>query len=318
MGKDRIILGCVAAVGLMLVGGAVGHVISPPTSTGERVLTAAPAPEEAEEPVVRMPDINGLELSTARRVLSEYDVEAQVSTRERPAAGPAGLVVEQQPAAGDDVADSVTITITTSTTAGMPDLAGSQETEARSTLEDLGAFVRIEPVVDPRNAGRVLTTLPAAGQPLGLVATLRVAIDGVGLDLSQLDPTDYSDCDVSSDSTTTLDGKEVADTIGCFPGDEPAFVAYAVRKRADVFEAMLGIDDERDAGSATVRVLVDGKLVGSWEVRANNATPIRVLLRGATRLRLEVIARTGSPRAVFGTARLVGQQARLDELLGFS
>lgn len=317
MGRERVILGGVGAVGLMLVGGAIGHVISPPTWAGEHVITAAAVPdEETDAPVARMPDINGLELPTARRVLSEYGVEAKVTTRERPAAGPVGLVVEQQPAAGDDVGDSVTLT--TSTAADMPDLAGSREAVARSTLEGLGAFVRIEPVVDPRNAGEVLTTVPAAGQPLGLVATLRVAIDGVGLDLSQLDLAGYSECDVSSDSTTTLGGKEVADTLACFPDDAPAFVAYAVRKRADVFEATLGIDDQHDAGSANVRVLADGKLVGSWDVGANTATPIRVVLRGATRLRLEVIARAGAPRVVFGSARLVGQQAQLDELVGFS
>lgn len=303
------------ALGLLLVGGFLGHLMTPPT-TISGVLPPLPETTASARPGVQgsMPDLLGLDELTAQQVLAEFGVTAPTTTSTRPSAGPAGRIVAQSPAPGSANVSEVALTL--SQVVAMPDLARKSATQARDTLEALGAVARLEYTVRPElAAGSVISTEPAAGKPLGLVAVLKVSEEGEGLTLDQVPTIDVDRCS-SDGAPTTVAGRSVKRTVWCQAAlpTEVAFAEYAVRGKAAYLEARIGMDDGRPAGSARVRVVVDGKPAGEW--KANKAQLIRIpLTPKSLRIRIEV-SRVSSPESwvVFGDARFVGTADALAEL----
>lgn len=308
----------VAILGILLIGAAGGHFVSPRTAEGEQILPEPPTETATVDDIgpTVMPDLIGLDVDTSRLVLSEYGVVGEVTTSTAQYAGPAGLVVSQNPAPGETGgADGLEsgVELTLSAAAPMPDLAGKKMTEARDILARLGSVSRLEYVIRPGKApGVIVDTEPAAGKPLDLLSLLTVTSAGDGLSLDQLDAVDDDRCE-SNDDQTTIGGQEVFATFLCRPQGpgEPAFVEYAVRNKAAYLDATLGLDDSGDGGDVEVRAIVDGNLIDTWTVTFGTAQPIRVLLTGALRLRLEVTTTSSSgdleAQVVFGDAQLVGQ-----------
>lgn len=304
---------CVAVVGLLLVGGAVGHVITPPSVTAGPVLpplevSAAPLPEAQD---AAMPDVLGLEPDIATRVLADAGIDADIELEEEPAAGDVGRVVGQDPIPGTQLAadQAVDVVLQVSTTAEMPDLTGASADDARADLEALGAIVTYEPVVRPAMRPRlVLASQPTAGSPVPEVVILQVTDPGQSVGLDLLSMLDYDSC--GSEDEVSISGQLLAAGIVCEPyRDSPAYAVWNLSRKAVLLTGTLGLEDRGETGAAQVRIIVDGTVMWNRTVTFGSATPLRIPVGDALRVRIETTTSTedAAPRVVFGDLSALGR-----------
>ena len=138
---------------------------SPPAgATLERgsqvTLQVSRGPEQVE-----VPDVTGDSEENARSALESAGLRVGQITREE-SGEEAGTVIEQSPAAGEevDMGDAVDLTVARPTP--IPDVVDLTEEEAQAELEDAGFEVRVtdQDVTDPAQDGIVLEQSPAADE----------------------------------------------------------------------------------------------------------------------------------------------------------
>lgn len=309
-------------VGLLAAGAAAGHFIGPPTLTMPAVASApsaTPAPSAGTTAGAGtvMPDVLALDEQTARRVLADAGVTAQLRTATRPAAGEAGRVVAQSPASGE--AASGVVTLTLATAAATPKLTGATLEAARATLEKLGAVVTVTRVVRPSaTAGTVASTTPKAGQPLTAVVTVAVNDPGRGLDLASLDDIDSDKCDTVD--SASVNGTQVKASIRCYADrDGGATDSWNLARKVAMLTATVGLDDTGNTGTARVRLIGDGKVLADKSVRFGATTKLRVDVSKVLRLKVTVTtSSTDSVTVILGDATLLASEANLTALTGTS
>jgi serine/threonine-protein kinase len=114
---------------------------------------------------VEVPDVTGESEDNARAALESAGLRVGEITREESGEAP-GTVIEQSPAAGDQVNLGSAIALTVAEPTAIPDVVDLTEEEAQTELEDAGfeVNVRDEAVTDPAEDGIVLEQSPAAGE----------------------------------------------------------------------------------------------------------------------------------------------------------
>ncbi len=145
----------VAAVGCGVAVALIGF--------GLRAVVHADGSEEAVVPPATVPDVVGLAQGAAAEVLSDADLLVEVVT----GPGPAGVVVDQQPGAGQSIPDDRTVVITVgqATPPGtVPDVVGLTEGDAGTVLSDAGLTATVTPGAG--EAGVVVDQDPDAGEPV--------------------------------------------------------------------------------------------------------------------------------------------------------
>jgi beta-lactam-binding protein with PASTA domain len=142
---------------------------------------------------IAVPDVEGMSASDAVRALRDAGLEPR--TRATPSDEPAGTVLEQEPAAGEEVADGTTVVLriaegraqpppaAEAETVRVPALVGMPAADARSRLRELGLRVTQRPVESSQPAGEVVSQSPAADAEVreGAVVTLRVSTGPAGV-----------------------------------------------------------------------------------------------------------------------------------------
>lgn len=278
----------VGVVGVTLIGGLLGHLVTPPTAAGPQTLVApVPDDQDGQDTVVMVPDVLGLERDIAARAISDAGLATKVTFTSEPAAGDVGLVISQNPPVGQPPGKEITLTV--SAPATMSDAVGKSSDDVRDELEDLGAVVVVEPVVRPdADDGTVVGTTPRAGRKLGQIVTLQVAEAGEALSLDQVTPLDSS---CGTTGQVTIDGTPVDVGYSCDVSKEnPGTLSFNLARKAALLTATVGIADTSSVttGSATVTVYVDGKKAESYRASFGAATTMRVLVSNALRVRIEV------------------------------
>jgi serine/threonine-protein kinase len=145
-----------------------GSVIRSDPSSGARIergsrvtLFVSTGPKE-----VAVPDVVGQDQNDAATKLREEGLG--VIIRERASGEPADTVVDQTPAAGQQVDEGSTVTLFVSNgrLREVPDVVGLQQSEAEGEISDAGfnASVRTTPVEEPDADGRVVSQTPAGGK----------------------------------------------------------------------------------------------------------------------------------------------------------
>ena len=308
-------------VGLLLVGAALSYLFAPPVAAPEKVVTiqgGAASADEASQARQGMPSVTGLSLETLRAVMRDAGAaDVEIVTKSAPAPGPAGRITAQDPAAGAPITERVTVT--TSSPLTMPDVTGKDFTAVRADLQGQGAVVRATPVIKPgAKIGTVLASVPAAGENVPTVVTLSVADPGQALSLSDLDDTDASEC-YGSRSITFGNQSDLTGITCSLSGEGETYAEYALDGNALSFAFTLGFDADAGRGSATVRVLGDGKQMASVQV-SEKPQQQRIDVTDVRTLRIEV---TGNATAVdnppiiaFGDAVLQGRPDQIDALAG--
>ncbi|HEX5782516.1 MAG TPA: PASTA domain-containing protein [Solirubrobacteraceae bacterium] len=138
---------------------------SPPAgSTIERgsvvTLQVSRGPEQAE-----VPDVTGESEENARSALEGAGLRVGEVTEEDSGEEP-GTVIEQSPAAGEEVDRNSAVDLTVAAPVAIPDVVDLTEDEAQTELEDAGFEVRVQDqeVTDPAQDGVVLDQRPAADE----------------------------------------------------------------------------------------------------------------------------------------------------------
>jgi beta-lactam-binding protein with PASTA domain len=146
------------------------------------VLTVSGGPAR-----IAVPGVEGMSAGEATEALREAGLRS--STRLVPSDEPERTVVDQNPAAGDEVPKRTVVALliadarskppptTDPTTIRVPNLVGMRAADARSRLRALGLRSTQGPVESPHPAGEVVSQLPGAGAELreGATVTLRVS-----------------------------------------------------------------------------------------------------------------------------------------------
>jgi serine/threonine-protein kinase len=138
---------------------------SPPAgSTIERgsvvTLQVSRGPEQVE-----VPDVTGESEENARSALEGAGLRVGEVTEEASGEEP-GTVIEQSPAAGEEVDRDSAVDLTVAAPVAIPDVVDLTEDEARTELENAGFEVRVrdQEVTDPEQDGVVLDQTPAADE----------------------------------------------------------------------------------------------------------------------------------------------------------
>ena len=141
---------------------------------------------------VAVPNVEGMSVTGAVRALRDAGLEP--STRRTASDEPPGTVLEQEPAAGEEVSAGMTVALriagerATQPAADpavirVPALVGTRSADARSRLQALGLRWTQRPVESSRPAGEVVSQSPAANAELrtGGTVTLRVSSGPAGV-----------------------------------------------------------------------------------------------------------------------------------------
>lgn len=305
-----------AVLGIALLAIAIQNWVFPRHTTEIQVTQSQGSDAQTEASrKLTIPDVVGLDERTARTVLRDAGLDGQaVEIVPQPAAGAAGFVISQQPDSGTAVKEGETppgIRLALSTQATMPDVVGLPRDQAAEAVEKLHGAVQISMVASAdREAGAVLSTEPAAGQPMPVGVTLTVADGGTSLALASLDGLEPARC--REISGAVLNGVKQGVSLGCTPAfssgkSAPASIEYAIARAAKYFTFTAGIEDTAKPTIAEVEVLGDGKPLSKEVVSYGSARTVRMDVTGV--LRLRIVATTSSSDAVqlvLGDAKLVG------------
>lgn len=318
-GKRRTlkrVAGAVFAVGLIVLGAGLGQLLWPARVTIQEVVSP-PDPGATDAGVaLSLPSVEGLDERTARAAIADAGFGASTIVNSAvPAAGPAGFVVAQGPDAGSAEASEIKLVISEAVT--MPSLTGQPLEDAQRAIDGLFGVTQIERVTTAdAPAGTVVSTVPAAGEPMTVDVTVRVADGGSSLSVLDLESVERSGCSAAKD--VPVNGSVQTRALSCqVATGRTGHVEYAIGRHAVYFESTAGLDDRRDQGTATLRVIGDGKTLATVPLSFGTTQNVRVEVRDVLRLRLEVTARTGErPAIVLGQPRLVGNPNELDVLGG--
>lgn len=266
----------------------------------------------------RVPDVRGLSVADAKQALADLELDAStVHTTEVEWAGAPGLVIAQDPVVGETFAGKLSLTV--STQARVPDIAGKKRGEAVDALRALGTEPTVVEKFDAAAAaGSVLAVEPAVGSPLPGEVTLTVAQAGSSLYLSEVAEASSSDSNRTSCSTddVSLDGTSHANALRCGTerNGEESTASWVLGRHADLFTATVGVSDSEDPGTTgMVRVLADGKEVARVAVSYGRTAPISAKVSGALRLDLVVSSPQGSD-VHLAEALVRGTDAQIDAL----
>lgn len=302
-----------AALALVALGAAGGQFLWP-----RQVVVQQVGADEQAASILTMPNVLGLSEDDARGAISDAGYSRAVVTTQRGAAGEAGSVLEQKPAAQAELDPGTAVELVISTPTRMPALVGHDQKSAQSKVEMLGGAAQFEAVVDASQPpGTVLSTEPQAGKPMPQIVRLRVATGGVARLLTDLSAVERAGC--SRATGTLVNGQVFTSSLTCTPRDRtPAQVTYSLSRKAGYLRFTLGVPDRIDDPKATakVTVLVDGKLAMSQQAKFGTSSRHVVSLAKALRLQIivESVGRDSRPEVVFGDIALMGLASDLDQL----
>ena len=150
---------------------------SPPAGTtlergSEVTLLVSRGPEQVE-----VPDVTGDSEDNARSALEGAGLRVGNITREESGEA-AGTVIEQSPAAGEQLDKGEAVDLTVAKPTAIPDVVDMTEDEARTALEDAGFEVRVrdQAVTDATQDGIVLEQSPAAEEERRQGSTVTIVV----------------------------------------------------------------------------------------------------------------------------------------------
>jgi hypothetical protein len=217
------------------------------------------------------------------------------------------------------------ISLVVSQAATVPPIDGRPATEVTTELRNLGVNVTLAYAYDPKvKAGQAISVAPAPGEPLPLDVTLTVAESGTALFLQKV-PCSGS-CLSSSNKllmngTTYTNGVTGSASYSSYSQDSSTTYVYLLGRRADVFQAEVGVpDDVSDTSTqVTLRFVGDGAELAVVTAVYGKTVPVEIPVTGV--LRLEIVASVANPgdssrnqKYGLGDARVVGSDQAIAEL----
>jgi hypothetical protein len=275
--------------------------------------TATPGPSfNAYSASVLMPDVRGMKPDDAKQVLADAGIDvATVSVTSRASAGTSGLVIAQVPAFGASAPARVSLVV--SSPATVPNVVGGDTASVIIVLTALGAQVqRVSIYVPGAPVGKVTQIEPAAGSPLPELVTLTVTTAPSSVNLATINPA--GDCEEAD--TATADGTDFKDAVTCTSSPDGDSGSWALNQLVGTVTGTLGIADSEDGNSsATVQILADGKVLGTFAVAYGTPTNFTLNTPGVTQLTVTSVSSSGSgPEVVIGNFTALGSSANIATL----
>lgn len=250
----------------------------------------------SSEYLVTVPDLIGLPRADAEASLLSLGLGA-VDVVERPSARPAGTVLDQVPAASDEVSLDSGILLTVATEAKTPDLSTMSTADAIKAVEALDGTLKVEQVYDPDSAtGEPLAQLPAAGEPMTEQVTLQLAVGPSVLLLEDLEALKLAGpygFDVYFGQDDIDGGRYIHALIfrQYRSGLDSGEAEYNLSRKFDRLRATVGYSDNANSdGKMRLEVYGDGNLLFSNDYELGFAEDVLVDISGV--LRLKIIATT--------------------------
>jgi serine/threonine-protein kinase len=163
---------------------------SPPAGTtlerGSQVtMNVSRGPEKVE-----VPDVTGDSEDNARSALEGVGLRVGKITREESGEAP-GTVIEQSPAAGEELDKGAAVDLTVAQPTAIPDVVDMSEEDATTALEDAGFEVRVrdQDVTDPAQDGIVLDQSPPADEERRQGSTVTIVVGRVATATATPSPT---------------------------------------------------------------------------------------------------------------------------------
>ena len=252
-----------------------------------------------------MPDYVGTDYDDAKAALSEWNVSVTKVGLVSPQ--PVGTVVKQDPAAGKDFQQKVTLTVSIAPPE-VPDVTDKKFGEAEAELEALGFTVVENPVVDStRDDGTVVKQDPAAGVVGSGQVTLDVVRRPEATWLADMAPVSNPNLNVTPGSQKA-NAKTYTHGVAMRPGNGVGSVEYDFSRSFTQLTGELGLDDKSDSdASAKVEIITDGRSVASYDVPFGTTVPVSVDVTNALRVKINVTVTGGPATVIFGDFKAQGQ-----------
>lgn len=285
------------------------------------VRRSEPRPTIVEIPVLdtqadsRVPDVRGMETAVAKQALADLDIDPNaVTIREVEWAGTPGIVVAQEPVGGEQVTESLTLSV--SKQASVPEVTGKKKKDAIDALQALGAEVTVtEQYSASATTGTVLSVSPQVGSPLDSSVQLVVAESGGSILLSSVN-TAGSGSSCSTDTNISMNGTSYKEALACSGGfsNKESTYAWVLGRHASTLSTTVGLADSgKTDATATVRILADGNEVARADVAYGKPAKVNADVSNALRLEIAVSSKNGDT-VYLGDALVKGTTAQIDQL----
>lgn len=266
-------------------------------------MTSVKAPEI-------MPDLTGELFEDAQAELVQYNV--RIIEKSKISSEPAGTVIEQDPVAGADFSQTITLTVSTAPPT-VPDVTGQTFGKAEEALVKLGFEVVENPVFDQTLAdGLVQAQDPPAGATNAAEVTLSVVRRPVVAFLADMEPVSKEAYDYFTPGIQKSNGKSYSHGLLIDPRTNGATIEYDFSRQYRRMTGELGLDD-KSASSALGKVEIygDGRLLTTVDVPFGTTIPVDLDVTNVLRLKINVSVLDGSGAVVFGDFQAQGLQSEV-------
>jgi hypothetical protein len=236
----------------------------------EPIIVAVP--EYGQRSGVLMPDVRGLTEQDARQALADAGVPGEIVTAEqRPAAGRAGVVIQQAPVQGASIDSTAQVLLVVSTPAVVPAVVGRSPAEGAAELMGMGVRVVQKRVYEPgATLGRIVSTEPEAGSELPEEITFNVADSPAELQLSDKNTTAGS---FSAHADVEVAGRTFSRSIDITGRLEPSVATWTLAGNGVELTGSVVLDDYADEEEqALLQILGDGREL--YRGLVNSKTPV--------------------------------------------
>lgn len=276
--------------------------------SGTKSSTASSTSSSVAPPDI-MPDFVGKTVDDAQAVLKPLNVK--IKTVNLISAQPAGTITAQDPVAGADFAQSVTLTVSIAPPA-VPDVTQKTFGNAQQTLTDLGFTVKETPVFDEKLAdGLVVAQDPPAGATNASEITLNVVRRPVVTYLSDMSTVAQNSLSYAP-GIQKSNGKSYPHGILISPYSAGGSVEYDFSRQYRQLTGELGFDDKASSdATAQIEIYGDGRLLTEQNITFGTTTPVQVDVTDVLRVRIAVSVTGGKGSVVLGDFRAQGLQSEV-------
>ena len=283
----------------------------PPSGSSAARSTATSASVKLPE---IMPDFVGGTQEQAEAVLKPLNV--RIKTQNQISAEPPGEVVAQEPVAGADFSQSVTLTVSIAPPV-VPDVTQQTFGTAEQTLTKLGFSVKENPIFDEKRAdGLVIEQNPAAGATNASEVTLSVVRRPVVVYLSDMTPVTSEDLNGLGTGIQKANGKSYSHGVAPVPTrTSVGTVEYDFSRQYRRLVGEIALDDKSPTGAVgKVEIYGDGRLLTDPSIAFGTTTPVDVDVTDVLRLRIAIseTGGNGSAPVILGDFKAQGLQSEVE------
>lgn len=258
-----------------------------------------------------MPDFVGGTVDEAEAVLKPLNV--RIKTVNLISAERAGTIIEQEPVAGADFAQTATLTVSIAPPV-VPDVTQQSFGTAEQTLTNLGFTVKESPVFDETLAdGLVVAQDPPANATNASEITLNVVRRPVVMFLADMPRVQEQNVGSYQPGAQKTNGKSYSHGLLVDPnGSAVATIEYDFSRQYRKLTGELGLDDTSESSAVgKVEIYGDGRLLTEVDVPFGATIPVDVDVTDVLRIKINVSVVDGNAFVIFGDFRAQGLQSEV-------